>query len=331
MQPDAKAQLMNQPSRARQWIADQALRRQGPVARRLFAFLRDTLAARGDGAVRHTIADRQVLLPLSHRLPDHRAKWPWYDTALPHLAATLARRSGGNLVAIDVGANVGDTAVPLLTGTELRVIAVEGNPAFLGYLRHNLAGFGGRATIVPAFAAAAQDAESSYRLETQSGTARLVKAEPSAADSGEFLTLPQIVSRANYGPPGLLKIDTDGFDVPILLSALEWLKAVRPVLFFEFDPALAAPHVEKPWKVFGQLASAGYSNGIVYLNTGEYCRSLRLDDVTAMAELGALLRSQTVAYFDIAAFCSEDDFAAFRERELARFGAIHVEAAVPCG
>src|SRR3954467_1254560 len=114
MQPDANAQLMIQPSRARQWVADQALRRQGPVARRLFAYLRDTLTARRDGAVRHMVADHQVLLPLSHRLPDYRARWPWYDTALPHLAATLARRSGGNLVAIDIGANVGDTAVPLL-------------------------------------------------------------------------------------------------------------------------------------------------------------------------------------------------------------------------
>src|SRR4029079_3794996 len=90
MTPDAHAQLMIQPSRARQWVAEQALRRQGPVARRLFAYLRDTLAARREGAVRHTVRGHQALLPLSHRLPDYRARWPWYDTALPHLAATLA-------------------------------------------------------------------------------------------------------------------------------------------------------------------------------------------------------------------------------------------------
>jgi FkbM family methyltransferase len=323
-------ELTPRPSKTLQWIADRTLRHNGPVARRLFGFLRNALAARLDGAVRHTIAGHEVLLPLSHQLPDYRAKWLRYDTALPQIAATLARRSGKDLVVIDIGANVGDTAVPLLTGTELRLIAVEGNPAFLGYLRHNLAGFGARAAIVPAFAAAAHDPGSSYRIETHSGTARLVKTQPSSDVPVEFLGLPQIVSRAGYGRPDLVKIDTDGFDVPILFAALEWLEEVRPTLFFEFDPALAAPHVERPWEVFARLAAAGYAHGIVYLNTGEYCRSVRLDDQSAMAELAALLQAQTVAYFDIAAFCNEDDFAAFRESELSRFAVDGTKVATPC-
>lgn len=287
------------------------------VGRRFWALLRDGLAKRGDPAIVYRIGGSELLLPLSHRLPDYRLRYPWYDTALPRLAAFLAVRRVSPLVVLDIGANVGDTALPLLVQTDCRMIAVEGNPAFLPYLRHNLERFGDRVVIVPAFAGTGTSGP--VALETAHGTARLVPASDADADSTPFLGLAEIVGQAGLGDPGLLKTDTDGFDIGIIEAGLAWLAKHRPVLFFEFDPALTAPSGADSWGVFAKLATAGYRSALVWLNTGELCRSFALDDGLAVAELRALLTCSAIAYFDIAAFADSAEAAQFRDLELAVF------------
>lgn len=285
---------------------------------------RDRFAGWNDAPVTCQIGGIDALLPLSHRLPDYRLRYPWYDTALPRLAMFLAARREQPLVALDIGANVGDTALPLLAQTDCRMIAVEGNPAFLPYLRHNLECFGERAAIVPAFAGTT--ASGPVALETARGTARLVPASAGNADATPFLQLAEIVATAAFGVPDLVKTDTDGFDIGIIEAGIDWLAEHRPVLFFEFDPVLTAPSGADCWGIFAKLAAAGYRSGLAYLNTGEPCRSFALDDASAIAELRTLLCCQTIAYFDIAAFADPDEAAKFLELELAVFTSTGPEA-----
>ena len=86
----------------------------------------------------HQIGGHDVVLPPSHDLPFYQRRDPTYDSyaipVLAHLAASTSR-----MMVVDLGANVGDTAVAALSAADnIDVIAVEGDDTFLSYLRRNV-------------------------------------------------------------------------------------------------------------------------------------------------------------------------------------------------
>ncbi|TMJ93541.1 MAG: FkbM family methyltransferase [Actinobacteria bacterium] len=106
------------------------------------------------------------------------------------------------------------------------------------------------------------------RIERGAGTARVVEG------GGPIRAKPLrriLDEHPRFARPALLKLDTDGFDVPILLANLDLLARTRPVLFFEYDPYLGATP-----DVFERLREIGYRRLDVYENTGEHVRSLEL-------------------------------------------------------
>ena len=79
----------------------------------------------------HQIWVHDVALPPSHDLPFDQRRDPTYDSyaipVLAHLAASTSR-----MMAVDLGVNVGDSAVAALSATDnIDVIAVEGDDTFL--------------------------------------------------------------------------------------------------------------------------------------------------------------------------------------------------------
>ncbi len=118
------------------------------------------------------------------------------------------------------------------------------------------------------------------RVESHAGTARLVD-DPEATVSVRGLD--EILARhPRFASPGLVKIDTDGYDVPIILAHLDLLARLGPVLFFEYDPHFGAEPI-----VFTRLREIGYDRALVYRNTGELERHVRLDDGAGIEALHA--------------------------------------------
>lgn len=222
-------------------------------ARRLLIRLRDPL-------VRYRIAGIELLLPLSHELPFYRNDHPRYNEAVGNIAAQL----GGPVV--DVGANVGDTAAAIRAVTDVPILCVEGEERFFWLLELNAQ----RLDPSPELERSFVEAPAQGRVEAARGTARVLAGEDELPSAPLARILEQ---HADFADPALLKLDTDGFDVPILLANLELLGHLTPVLFFEYDPYLGAEPV-----VFERLREVGYRRAHIYENTGEFVRTVELGE-----------------------------------------------------
>jgi FkbM family methyltransferase len=236
-------------------------------------------------------------VPLSHPLPRIVAQDETYLQPLAALAAALVATSGPG-PAIDIGANIGDTAVVIASGGLTAVTCVEGNAMFLPILRENarLAGRRGwNFRVLDRFVL--DDGEPiDYRIETKGGTASLVP----AGGRGSGRTAPLMITASELLRPfdeiALVKIDTDGLDLRILRSLIAALngRALRAV-FVEYTPAL-----EQVGDEFDLLAGVGLDAVLVYDHLGRFVAQTDARDRGRIEELAASARRRDV-YYDIVA------------------------------
>lgn len=229
---------------------------------------RKLLIRLGDPAVRFRLGGVDLLLPLSHELPFYRTDHPLYGEAVGRIAARL----GGPVV--DIGANVGDTAAIVRAHSGVPVLCVEGDDDFFRLLERN-AGQLGDVELERAFVRGSKPRSPSARVERGRGTARLV--------DGNGLTTPLatiLEAHPRFAAPALIKLDTDGMDVPIIMANVDLLEQLKPALFFEYDPHLGADP-----DVFATLCYKGYDRALVFENTGEYRETLDLADTGRAHEL----------------------------------------------
>jgi FkbM family methyltransferase len=219
--------------------------------------LRRLLVRTGDPLLTWRIGGIDLLLPLSHELPFYRHDHPLYERAIGRIAAQL----GGPVV--DVGANVGDTAAEIRSKSDVPILCVEGDDRFFTILSRNA-----RSLQPVELEHAFVEGPKHGRIERGRGTSRVVAGE----DELRAKPLTQILDEhPRFAEPALVKVDTDGMDVPILLANLDLLARTRPVLFFEYDPHLGATP-----DVFPRLREIGYERAHVYENTGELVQTSEL-------------------------------------------------------
>ena len=231
-------------------LAGRARLKAAILARRLLVRL-------GDPTVRYRVGAAELELPLSHELPFYQHDHQRYDRQLGAIAAEL----GGPVV--DVGANVGDSAAAIRAESDVPILCVEGDPAFFALLERNARTIGG-VELERAFV----EGPVRGRIQSGVGTAHVVEGDEPLASK----PLAQILDEhPAFARPALIKLDTDGMDVPILLANLPLLEGFRPVLFFEYDPHLgAAP------EIFDRLYEVGYATADWYENTGEHVATVEL-------------------------------------------------------
>ncbi len=211
---------------------------------------RRALVRFGDPTVRYAVGGVVLELPLSHQLPFFRKDHPMYDAAIGRVAAVVA----GPVV--DVGANVGDTAASIRSLSDVPVLCIEGDESYYTLLERNAAALE-PVELERAFV----EASARGRVVRAAGTARVVAGDEELPSK----PLAQVLEEhPRFAHPAVLKLDTDGMDVAILLANLELLDRVRPVLFFEYDP-----HVGALPEIFERLRELGYERMLVYENTGE--------------------------------------------------------------
>jgi FkbM family methyltransferase len=258
--------------------------------------------------VRRHVQGVDLYLPWSHLLPDYAKSRATYGQNLVELAAGLAKRSGaadGPMKVLDVGANIGDSALQIMHRTGAQVLCVEGDPYWAGYLRKNL-GTNADAVIAEALLTPAEgewDSSSPVRI---GGTTKFVQ-----ADGGSMprLSVAKLRERnPRFDKLRLVKSDTDGFDAMLVPAVAEVWKDAGPVLFFEFDPILTREADKRdPNALWGQLAELGYTNLVIWDNGGDPLGQLPIERA---AEHAASLEPRPVElgyyFWDVAA-CRGDD------------------------
>ncbi|HEY0904788.1 MAG TPA: hypothetical protein VGE14_12960 [Marmoricola sp.] len=265
------------------------------VRRRLAWAVRDRWPTR---RVVREVQGVELTLPWSHRLPDYTQGDSPYGQNLVQLAAGLAR--GGQIVVIDIGANVGDSALQIAHATDAVVVCVEGDPYYLDYLVTNTAG-DDRFRIEHALLVPTEDDQGAgMRAMRVGGTTRFV---PDSVGNGVPTITPTGLRHLHPCTEDLrlVKSDTDGYDVALVPAMARAWRDLHPVLFFEYDLRLSRESGLDPLEVWSSLAELGYTHVAVWGNGGH---ALGRTTVAAMPSASTALdgprERDAPTYWDVA-------------------------------
>ena len=217
-----------------------------------------------DPLVRAKIHGAEMILPISHMLPRYVALHPYYDTALPALAKFLLDQLPANqaLSVIDVGANVGDTAVLIAHACgkdHVRITCIEADKAYLPLLRENTKDL--KVTVYEAIAAA----------ETNEVNADIVRAggTSSVVAGGNKHRAIKLDDLTETSTANLIKIDTDGFEYEVIRGLRRTLAERGPMIFLEFAPTYLRDYGQiDPILVLRLLIESGFTQAIIWDHTG---------------------------------------------------------------
>jgi FkbM family methyltransferase len=221
-----------------------------------------------------------MVLPRHHILPYMAVEGSAYAQNLVDLAVLLGNANDGEkLVVLDVGANVGDSALLIRDVVNCQVVCVEGDPHWLTFLEKNVGSLPD-VVIVAALLSAEGEHQFVSIVRADVGSSHVLP----AAEAGGIATLPLdelLVRNPELRNVRLVKSDTDGFDVKLAVSYAHAFAASHPVIFFEYDPRptrLVTPELD-PSDVWAHLADLGYVEAAVWTNGGHVlgrCRTLDL-------------------------------------------------------
>jgi FkbM family methyltransferase len=263
----------------------------------------------GKQPVRRTVQGVELEMPRQHLLPIYAKVNPTYGQNLVELAAGLdARRPGVELQVLDIGANIGDSALQIAAGVDgARVLCVEGDPYWAGYLRKNVGGHDRIAVEEVLLTGEDGDWEAASPVR-EGGTTRFVQ------DTDKGGALPAVSARAirerhpEFDQVRLVKCDTDGFDPILVPAAAGAWRDVGPVLFFEFDPGLArAADSRDPNAVWDALAALGYTQLAIWDNAGDPLGRLPISEAAEHAKSLEPRPTELGYHFWDVAACREDD------------------------
>lgn len=318
--------LLNGLSRRRRFGARELLIRLG------YKTARKVLSAIDDPLVTYRLLGHDLTIPLSHDLPIIRALYQEYGLQLGRITRCVLEKYP-SMVALDIGANVGDSVAIFRSAGQFPILCVEPDERYAELLEENT-------TTDPdvTVARAMLDAVSSTArgvLVADRGTARLNRI--ANGNVLETISLADLLGQfPSFTRPKLIKIDTDGMDARILSGAAGLLAEAEPVLFFEYDPHLALLSGARARELLAELAQIGYRMALVYENDGDFVSSLDLRDTDRLDDLHDYYSGRRgKRYADICAFHESDldlwSIVRDREREhyrrARRFGDLHASVA----
>jgi FkbM family methyltransferase len=287
----------------------------GRLLARVRVSMRERLRRRfGKIVVTREVAGAKLAMPWAHRLPDYVRAFPSYGRNLVDLAEAL--HGAEPLKVIDIGANIGDSALQILARVDARILCVDGDPYWLPFLRRNT---GDEARIaLEAALVVEQVGAAKLAPVREQGTTRFVASN--APIGAAQITAQELRDRnPDFADVRLIKSDIDGYDcrvVPLLARA--WSDA-DPVLLFEYDPGLTRrTGDDHPERVWGELEQLGYAHAAVWTNFGTPVGHGSVSDLLAASEVfDQPEEARTYHYWDVALAKDSDDAAAAAFRRLA--------------
>ncbi|MBF2099129.1 MAG: FkbM family methyltransferase [Gloeomargaritaceae cyanobacterium C42_A2020_066] len=216
--------------------------------------------------------------------------------------------------AIDIGANIGDSAALIRSNASVPILCIEGNPLFIPYLIENSSKLGG-ISLVRCFVGGQSGAVSLDNIQNYGGTATFQSTSQLSHGHGiPIRTLNDIVAeRPDFRESKLLKIDTDGHDFDIIQYHVNFLERQKPVIFFEYDITFEDDGPMEGLQTLECLVQSGYLYFVVYDNFGNYLGRVENGDVDRLIDLTVCLVSQrflsgnpAIYYLDMCGFTDAD-------------------------
>jgi FkbM family methyltransferase len=222
-----------------------------------------------------------LLMPFSHQLPIYRRRHANYDR-MPGILAAYIRTLQGQLTMVDVGANIGDTIISTLPQSSDFYLALEPHPDFFPYLLANTSRLSNVTCLQIACGEGVGELSFGAGKRGTAGFSRSVE----SVYKVEMDRLDAICQRVwNVHSVNFIKIDTDGFDVPVLLGALELLRGQHPWLLYECDVAMTAHGASRHLEILQLMNDLGYCHMICYDNLGNCLGVYQLGDLSMFRPL----------------------------------------------
>jgi FkbM family methyltransferase len=271
--------------------------------------------------VQREIYGKKMLMPRSHSITFNLSRFPYYNSNLQRLVQQYASFRKETFSILDIGANIGDTMLMLRQVTGLPIHCFEGDPFYYRLLENN------SKDVPRAFIhnVLLTDKPASLRVknEIKLGSSQFV----TDAEQGRLtdFTSVDLFAAGHFPeePVGLIKVDTDGYDLKILRGARETLKKHQPVLFFEYDRVLFEQNGDNGPAFLDSLAELNYAGLLAYDNFGKLICRTALSDKETLRILHMYIKDHKSAFpfYDLVVFSRKDDafVRSFTESELAFF------------
>ena len=266
------------------------------LLRGIWELIRRSLTLLGDPPYWAVIQGKEILLPVSHKLPIYTANCPHYDR-LPGRVSAYLRSRDGFLTMIDVGANVGDTILLCFEDQNDKFLAVEVNPFFIKYLERNSSTIP-NFELVKAYCSFADSDGILAKITSTNGTGSVIEARNGIALPRKKLDT-IIVEHPKFEQYNFLKTDTDGSDFEVIRGARNSITKSKPIILMECDVFDNPNYVSDFSETMNFFLSAGYDTVIAYDNYGYLFDSFALE---AHAKFKHALFHQVISelgYFDL--------------------------------
>ncbi|MCX6272267.1 MAG: FkbM family methyltransferase [Bacteroidetes bacterium] len=247
-----------------------------------------------------------LICPAGHDFPSNFSFFPLYQRNLQRLAEFLAANTV-DFSMIDVGANIGDTALLVNQNKTIPVLCVEGDDKFMPFLERNAQQQPG-ISICKSYLNDGNASVGSYEKQYQGGTMHLNKKETDPEFF--FSTLDKVLENNKlFQKARLLKIDTDGHDVEVLKGAADYMALTKPVLFFEYDREYLENNGTDGPEALQWLATLGYDRALFYDNYGMLLTMVSLNEQDIIRLLHNYIQKKYSAfpYYDICLFHKRDE------------------------
>jgi FkbM family methyltransferase len=259
-----------------------------------------------------------IRLPKGSPIPDYKARFRLYDVALNEIAAIIGTKYP-RFRAIDIGANVGDTAALIRQHTGAELLCIEGDSVLVPILKQNLAAYGNAISFEPSFVGPEGAVIDPKGIDDLGRNACIVEASGTEGSITTRGLTEILLDHPKFADSKLLKIDTEGCDFEILRQAAEILRKAKPVIFFEYDPHFRPNDPDAGLRTLSHLTNLGYSTFLYYDNFGNLLARVSSAQSDLFRHFHSYLASNrkfgtAVYYFDICAFHDTDgDLAAIAQ------------------
>jgi FkbM family methyltransferase len=215
------------------------------------------------------------------------------------------------MVAVDVGANVGDTAAIIRCACKAPIVCIDGDRAMEEVLVHNAATLGGVRTLTTYLSDRRE--ERLVGIEKAGWNATLVPPNGATTTASvPFTRLDDALTPNERESTKLLKIDTEGHEAKVLWGAERVLHDARPVVLLEYNrEALMRGGVSDDMEVFSILREHGYQDALVWDCRGRFLLQTSLADTVVMGDLSAYIAHDGgplgyIPYLDVGLFHGSD-------------------------
>lgn len=216
--------------------------------------------------IEYSLNGKTLFFPSTHDGPLFYSKYPKYSDCIRQASICLGRTRGCCPV-IDIGANIGDSAILIKTDFSHHLLLIDGNQSFLELARENLKEWSDLTILCAILDEGVED-----RLLTMSSALGTGSAQTTSSpfESTAAISLDQLLSNVpEFSQPGIIKIDTDGFDLAILLGATQTIGRCCPIIVFEFYPQLTTDWSSLWTRFYPHLEAAGYREFVAWHNSGD--------------------------------------------------------------